>query len=394
MYVIWHDLDYDFGRWVYLNSNLSKIKEKTILRPVPKTNTKNIILNIFEEKTDYDILPIIKFETPDIIIQHINDATGESQIIFVTEFMTHTPQHHHPLQRFSRIYGASKLKIPVALVLPKSKIKLERKKGVYRPIRYKTNPLIYHIFLRTTKSNKTPTMIFLWPEKEGYLKYDKKHPTAPLIDEQIKRWFYFLNRCVENHNFNFLKDKEIGTEIEMMEKRSNYDYLSQKELSKKWSEIYKLETIRIIKTKKAIKEFRLNKNKLKKEFMNKELTFIFEPKGLHAPSTPFRTDPYAGMLCAFDNLFCSGEDGKRTINLLLRAENIKHSETSFKEIEHEKENCPFLVVGISQTLSIEELEAHLDNCPFTLSKQQRIYGEVADVIVFDDKIHYGGLNNG
>lgn len=394
MYIIWHDRDYDFGRWVYLNSNLSKIKEKTLLRPIPKTNSKSAILNVFEEKTDYDILPVIKFETPDIIVQHIDDSSEKSKVIFVTEFMTHTPQHHHPLQRFSRIYGASKLKIPVALVIPNSKIKLERKGGIYKPTKYKTNPLIYHIFLRTTKSNKNPTLIFLWPDKEGYLKYDKRHPTAPLIDEQIKRWLYFLNKYVENNNIDFLKDKEIKTQIEMMEKISHYDYLSQEELSKKWKEIYKLKTIRIIKTADAIKEFGLDKNKLKKKFIENELTFIFEPKGLHAPSTPFRTDPYAGMLCAFDNLFCRGDDGKRTINLLLKAENIKHSETSFKEIEHDKEKCPFLVTEISQNLSTEDLEEHLDNCPSTLSKQQRIYGEVSDVIVFDDKIHYGELNNG
>lgn len=394
MYVIWHDKDYDFGRWVYLNSNLPKIKEKTVLRPIPKTNKKSTILGIFEEKTDYDILPVIKYETPDIIIQHIDDSTKKSEILFVTEFMTHTPQHHHPLQRFSRIYGASKLKIPVALVLPNSKTKLERKKGIYKPTKYKTNPLIYHIFLRTTKTNDNPTLIFLWPEKEGYLKYDKKHPTAPFIDNEIKRWFYFLNNYIENNNVDFSKDREIQTQIKMMEKISDYDYLNQNELAKKWKTIYKLETIRIIPTKDVIDEFDLDNNKLCPTFMENTLTLIFEPKGLHAPSTPFRTDPYAGMLCAFDNLFCRGENNKRTINLILKAENINYSETSFKEITHDKKRCPFLISGISQTLSKKELENHLDNCPFTQSKQQRIYGDVADIIVFDDKIYYGEKNNG
>lgn len=394
MFVIWHDRDYDFGRWVYLNSNLSKIKEKTILRPIPKRNVKTTILNIFEEKTDYDILPFIKYDTPDIIIQHIDESNKKSKIIFVTEFMTHTPQHHHPLQRFPRIYVASKLKIPVALVMPNSKIKLERKNGVYKPTKYKANPLIYHIFLRTIKIDNNPTLLFFWPDIGGYLRYDKNHPTAPFINNQVKRWFYFLNKYIGIRNVNFLKDKEIKTQIEIMEKTSDYDYLSQKELVKKWKKIYKLKTIKIIKTEDAIKIFGLDKIKLKDRFIKNELTFIFEPKGLHAPSSPFRIDPYAGMLCAFDNFFCRGNDGKRTINLILRAKNINHYDTSFKEIQHVKEKCPFLIGGISNTLSVEELENHLDNCLFTKSKQQRIYGEVADIIVFDDKIYYGESNNG
>jgi len=71
MYIIWHDNDYDFARWVYLNSDLSKQSEKVLLRPMPKTNTKSNLLDIFEENTDFDILPVIKYETPDIILQYI-----------------------------------------------------------------------------------------------------------------------------------------------------------------------------------------------------------------------------------------------------------------------------------------------------------------------------------
>lgn len=388
MYIIWHDNDYDFGRWVYLNSDLSKQSEKVLLRPIPKTNRKSNLLDIFEENTDFDILPVIKYETPDIILQHVDEKNKESQILFVTEFMTHTPQHHHPLQRFSRIYGASKLKLPVALVLPNSKIKLERKNGKYLPTKYKTNPLIYHIFLRTTKINKNPTLIFLWPEFEGYLKNDKKHPTAPFMDEQISRWFYFLNKVIKNKNLDFNSDKEFAKQIQLMMKNSDYKDLKQIDLIKKWDSLYKLETIRILPTSDILNEFKLDNKKLPAYFLKREFSLLFEPKGLHAPSTPFRTDPYAGMLCAFDNLFCRDDNGFRNVNLILRAENIKHDETSFEEIKHDKDNCPFLIESVSKKRKIDKIKEHLDNCPFTKSKQQRIYGTVADVIVFDDKICY------
>lgn len=388
MYVIWHDNDYDFARWVYLNSDLSRQSEKVLLRPIPKTNAKSSLLEVFEANTDFDILPVIKYETPDIILQYIDDNGKKSQILFVTEFMTHTPQHHHPLQRFSRIYGASKLKLPVALVLPNSKTKLERKNGKYVPTKYKTNPLIYHIFLRTTKINKNPTLIFLWPEFEGYLKNDKKHPTAPFIDEQISRWFYFLNRVIKDKNSNYNSDKEFTKQIQLMIKNSDYKDLKQIDLIKKWDSIYKLETIRILPTSDVLHEFKLDNKKLPSYFLKREFSLLFEPKGLHAPSTPFRTDPYAGMLCAFDNLFCRDDIGFRNVNLILRAENIKHDETSFEEIKHDKDNCPFLIESISKKRKIHKIKEHLDNCQFTKSKQQRIYGTVADVIIFDDKICY------
>ena len=388
MYIIWHDNDYDFARWVYLNSDLSKQVEKVLLRPIPKTNTKSNLLDIFEEDTDFDILPVIKYETPDIILQNIDEKTKKSQILFVTEFMTHTPQHHHPLQRFSRIYVASKLKLPVDLVLPNSKIKLERKNGKYVPTKYKTNPLIYHIFLRTTKINQKPTLIFLWPEFEGYLKNDKKHPTAPFIDEQISRWFYFLNKIIKNKDSDYNSDLEFKKQIQLMIKNSNYRDLKQIDLIKNWNSLYKLETIRIIPTKDIITEFKLDKKKLPPYFMKRDFSLLFEPKGLHAPSTPFRTDPYAGMLCAFDNLFCRDENGLRNVNLVLRAENIKYNETSFKEINHDKDNCPFLIENISRKKSVDKIKEHLNNCPYTKSKQQRIYGMVADIIIFDDKISY------
>jgi len=355
MYIIWHDNDYDFARWVYLNSDLSKQSEKVLLRPIPKTNTKKNLLEIFEENTDFDILPVIKYETPDIILQYLDNHTKISQILFVTEFMTHTPQHHHPLQRFSRIYGASKLKLPVALVLPNTKIKLERKNGKYVPTRYKTNPLIYRIFLRTTKINKNPTLIFLWPEFEGYLKNDKKHPTAPFIDEQISRWFYFLNKAIKNKGSDYTSGSESTNQIQMMMETSKYKELKQIELINKWDSLYKLKTISILPTLELISIFKLDTKKLPSYFIKREFSLLFKPKGLHAPSTPFRTDPYAGMLCAYDNLFCRDENGLRNVNLILKAENIKYSETSFEETKHDKRNCPFLTENVSQKKSIDNI---------------------------------------
>ncbi len=94
MFVIWHDNDYDLARWVYLNSSLSKIGEKVLLRPIPKTNSSGTLLRSLTGDFDHHILPVIKYETPDIIIQRIDEKSRDSEVIFVTEFMTHTVNSH------------------------------------------------------------------------------------------------------------------------------------------------------------------------------------------------------------------------------------------------------------------------------------------------------------
>ena len=368
-----------------MNSSLSKIGGKVLLRPIPKTNSSGTLLRSLTGDFDHHILPVIKYETPDIIIQRIDEKSGDSEVIFVTEFMTHTPQHHHPLQRFSRIYGASNLKIPSALIIPNTKVKLERKNGVYRPTSYRANPLIYHIFIKTTDINKTPTLLFLWPDIDGYLKYDKQHPTAPFINDQIQSWFALLDSAVRG-------EKDISSakeQYELMIKVGQHKVREHKEFVAGWKDIYKLTTIRVEKTDAVIKEFKLDTKQLPAHFLKNDETLIFEPDGLHAPSTPFRTDPYAGMLCAFDNLFCREENGDRVLNLVLRAKNIKYAvsekQNIFIDIEHDKSTCPFLK-KVQKDIGSEHLKAN--QCPFTMTKQQRIYGEVADVIVFDDYVYY------
>ena len=94
-----------------------------------------------------------------------------------------------------------------------------------------------------------------------------------------------------------------------MVKAGQYKVREHKEFVAGWKDIYKLTTIRVEKTDAVIKEFKLDTKQLPAHFLKNDDTLIFEPEGLNAPVTPFRTDPYAGMLCAFDNLFCSLESG-------------------------------------------------------------------------------------
>ena len=112
-------------------------------------------------------------------------------------------------------------------------------------------------------------------------------------------------------------------------------------------------------------------------------SFFYTPKGLKSASSSFRTDPYAGKVCAFDILFCRDLDGKRIRNLVLQANKVpsktKNSPTLINGF-HDEKSCPFISPS-----SLSAAKLHFEEfCPYSEKKQQRIYGEVPDLIIFED----------
>ena len=366
-YIIWHDNDFDLAFWVKNNSILND--KKVQLRCIPKTNKPSQIMDYFNDECTKTVMKYIRYETPDVIIQKISEEES-NPVLCVTELMTHTPQWQHPAQRFTRLYTSSMLKTPTALIIPQRKSKWEKgSRTDYKQTFYSCSPSVYQLFLDATKKNNTPTLIFNWPNFEGYLLYDEKHQTSPFIDAEILKWFDFVNNCIEK---NGLLDNEDYKEI--------YEQMEAKAEIKKPEDF---ETIRCMaNTNDVINEFKLDKNKLSETFLQNEKTLVFAPEGLKCKNSKFRTDPYAGMLCAFDIMFCRDNEFKRKTNLLLIAKNVKTSEIVFTEKIHNNIECPFLNVDI------DLLREHLDECCFTQAKYRRIYGEVADIIIFDDKIYY------
>lgn len=327
-YIIWHDNDYDFAKWVYENSIL-KDKE-VVLKSVPKTNESKLIKEKFEEDTDYDILPIIKLATSDIIIQKVEK--GHSKILFVSEFMTHTPQHDHVFQRVERIYNVSKEKIPVAFILPRKKTKLEKgTREAYKEVKYGPNPLAVHTYLKTTIINQNATLMFFWPDREGYLKYDCKHQTAPKMENQISKWFDFLNESIIKEDYKeILNSDVVKNQIKFLEESfllGNEKFFSVKyeEFISKFKEYYNLERVKIISTEEAIKKYNINLNKVNKEFIKRDKSLIFEYS-----SKKFRTDPYCGFVCGFTNLFCIDNHNKKRLNFIHIPKGITFKDVSKK----------------------------------------------------------------
>jgi len=372
LYEIWHDNDFDLAHWFYLNSDLNK--HKVILRQIPKTNNSIDLLNHLKKDSDLALLPAIKYETPDLILIK-NIGPGKSKIELVLEFMTHTPQHDHPLQRFPRIYGAAWLGIPSILVIPQMKEKLEKgRKESYKPTMYRANPLIYHLFIKTNQITKTPTLLLMWPQVDGYLKYDKKHPTAPRIDQDISSLFSLVNGIVNSTDISSIISEHVKKQIEL----SGYRVEGNQ---------YELTSGSVMETKFISKFENSISNKILENLLKRKESFIYSPQGLKSGASSFRTDPYGGKVCAFDILFCRDSNGTRDRNLVLIANkilsNVKGKPTLVAK-EHDRINCPFI-----NEVGLQSAKAHFKSwCPYTERKQQRIYGEIPDLIIYEDKEIY------
>ena len=368
-YMIWHDNDFDLAYWVRSNTILKN--KRVQLRCIPKTNQPSQITNYFKDECTKTVMQYIKYETPDVIIQEMDKESGYP-VVCVTELMTHTPQWQHPAQRFARLYTSSILKTPTALIIPQRKIKWEKgTRTDYKNTPYSCSPSVYRLFVDSTTKNQTPTLIFNWPDNNGYLLYDENHQTSPYPKNDILKWFAFVNTCIEKHGI--LDQTDYDSILMTMKRKSAIMNVSD------------FDTIRgVYDTGFVIKAFGLDKNKLKNSFLSNRNTLIFAPNGLRCANSKFRTDPYAGMLCAFDIMFCRDSQFKRKTNLLLVAKNVKMSDISFSCVPHNSKDCPF----INTNKSLDE--NHLKICCFTQAKYRRIYGGVADVVVFDDGIYYNG----
>ena len=368
-YIIWHDNDFDLAYWVRANTLL---KDKRVqLRCIPKTNQPSQITGYFKDECTKTVMQYIKYETPDIIIQKLDRKAGYP-VLCVTELMTHTPQWQHPAQRFTRLYTSSILKTPTALIIPQHKTKWEKgTRTDYKSTSYSCSPSVYQLFVDSTIKNHTPTLIFNWPDVDGYLLYDEHHQTSPFLKGDIKKWVEFVNTCINKKGHLDISDYSdiLANMKEKAEIKNSTDF----------------DTIGgVYNTKDVIKTFNLDRSKLSTRFLSNTKTLVFSPNGLKCSNSKFRTDPYAGMLCAFDIMFCRDLQFKRKTNLLLIAKNVNKSEINFTNESHDIGNCPF--INTNKPLAQE----HLKTCCFTQPKYRRIYGEVADVIVFDDDIFYNG----
>lgn len=369
-YQIWHDNDFDAAAWFFENLEFGE-NDSVELRQIPKTNNSSDLRRHLSADCDLALLPVIRLETPDIILIREDEVGDGPEVLLVVELMTHTPQHDHPLQRYSRLYNAAKIGVPSFLVLPTEKEKLERgKKDAYKPTMYRANPLAYHLFIETTEKFGTDCLLINWPTSQGYLKYDKAHPTAPRNEGEILDLFAYAQKIINSDDPSI-----VGHEILRRLKRTS---------GWKGSSItadYALSTVFEAPSREILSTLGLESEPFSR-FRPAEQSILYSPNGLKSGKNDFRTDPYGGKLCAFDVLFCRDTDGVRIKSLILMANKVsaKHNgESTLLGDWHDVGTCPFV-----NPSTWKLADSHFEGfCPYLLRKQQRIFGEIPDLVVFE-----------
>lgn len=358
-YTIWHDADYDLAHWFLRNSTIDA--DEATIRAMPRNTSVRTLEKAISEDADTAILPLLKYEHPDIAITAM-DGSGSPRALCAIEFMTHTPQWQHPAQRFSRIYGAAALGIPSALVAPGVKTKLEKKEGEYKDVQYKLSGSVRYLFKRTEEISGTPARLFEWPDRGGYPVLDRKSPAAPRAESGIRDMFRLVDSCVtgapapapDHPDVAAPETKDFGTICSVGD------------------------------TKECLDGLGISAADVPCELLGESLVFC--PDGLSPKSSYFRTDPYAGMLCAFDNMFCRDDSGQRSRSIIFVAGDVSLAELRRRGTfeggqTHDATPCPFEEALASSSSAISHARS---GCPFTGSKQQKIYGTVPDMVVFDD----------
>ena len=187
--------------------------------------------------------------------------------------------------------------------------------------------------------------------------------------------FDFVNQIVGSKDTNVV----VTNHIERQKKISGY---------KESGNQYELTSGEVIATKKLITQFKGSiSNRVSSDLLKKDESFLYSPLGLKSSASAFRTDPYAGKVCAFDILFCRDSKGIRYRNLVLVANKIASQTKGVPTLvskQHDSTTCPFMC-----TTNLDSAKKHFRNfCPYTERKQQRIYGEIPDLVIFDDKETY------
>ena len=364
-FIIWHDRDFDFALWVHKNSILKNFE--VTLKAIPKTYSVNDLLTSFKSKEDFKIMPVIQFAGHDVIVQEILE--NESKILLASEFMTQTPQHDHVAQRFERIYKSSSLGVPSAFIYPKNKIKLEKNKktNTYKPSNYSSSSIPLSIYVKTNELFENPSLMFYWPTEDGYLLFDKNHPTAPLNKHEVNDWFHFLNQLIlgyDNDLTSVKQQKKMKVELGDF----NFDESKQVRLSEHLSE--------------DIPEYlQIPESNFPESFFNYDKTYIYS-----FSSKSWRTDPYMGWACGYKRLFCEGNDGNKIANFVYMPIKTEEVKKDFYNLDELCKECPFDNFNIFENYNYADLVKHIksEKCISTKAKDLRILSRVADLLVLKE----------
>ena len=376
---IWHARDIDSTKWF-----LKGINEQKGWTDVHIPNPGSAeFLNLPEP-----LKRILALDKPDLIVSVA--PNGVDIPILSIEITTTTPQSQHAKQRIARLIAAAEEGIPSIYIIPEKKCSGGSMYGLGNDL--------FTCLEKISKINNIPCSLFAFPDNNGVLVHDKRHPGQPCLKEQsTKNFFSYVKEILsyyrKNNSFvNINKKSEIVSKdlkkinqiakkspvkienfltLELIETSNLASYLKENtELSKQWIQ-------------KTIEAF-------PSRICTRKKTLIFKPQGRMLEHAG---DPYVGMYSFFDYMFCRNgkhiEDRHTNLVYMPLKEHSRSIYTDFGGKGFKKyweKQCPFSKEKISFKDQFSIAHALQYGCVFTKAKPLRIYSYVSDIIVFKDSI--------
>lgn len=336
---------------------------------------------------------ILYLDKPDIIISGSVDGIHEKPI-FSIELASCTPQYQHALQRFPRMLASVENGCPSILIMP-----MEKAENSGGERSYRRSQAIDYGAVRLMDIFGVPAFVFDWPTKNGALLYEGSDGLPPLQSNEMKELSaYLLDAITAFRNADYMgalmrqprtraltdqsRQRAYGAGAPTIERPGGgTGAASQVKLEKlKTSDVLD----KIIADKRSTRALLSH---IPSHIMSRQDSVVMYPTRViqHAG------DPYVGMLCYYDIAFCRvGELNRdRQANLIAYCQGVKKGEMEVAMSGFKTNTCP-----LGDKISLKNVVSysyHLRNgCSHTKSKPIRIYAEIADMIVFEDGVLFGG----
>jgi hypothetical protein len=380
---IWHANDLNAADWFI--EGVKPLRQTWAKEVIPAAGSAGFL------RLPEQIKRILRLDKPDLIATI--EKNGRDEPVVSIEITSTTPHGQHGKQRFARLVAAAEAGVPCLYITP------ERKEAVVRnrPHIYNLTESVYYALERINSLNDAPAFIYCYSDATGKLLMDSRFPQQPSLSHpDIQNAFKSIVSAIKRLSTNvslqaWRRDPWVSSELRRISAKASghvesvSDYKTLEGIQTSDLESYLLSNTSMPRTwvKKTLDES-------PPRLFARDRSLIFKPNGRLFEKAG---DPYCGMMAFFDYVFCrtgSGVEDRHT-NLIYMP--LKHSRP--RDISSHfaakgyhtfyKRDSAFRHKHVDKVAQQFQISHELQyGGVFTMIKPLRIYGYLADLIVFND----------
>jgi hypothetical protein len=338
------------------------------------------------------VADILYLDKPDVILSAKTDEFHEKPIVSL-ELASCTPQYQHALQRFSRMMASVVNGCPSVLVMAPRKAENNGGARLYHRSR-----AVDYGAVRLMDIYRIPAFVFDWPEDDGVLRCEGASGFPELASASMQSLKSFLSDALAS--FGSLDYVEalwrLPSARRHLEEARTRAYASGPPTVERPGGGATADSgrnaanLRLRPTAEILMEVRTQVAlgpqllaALPSFISEREQSLVFSPTRVmrHAG------DPYVGMIGYYDMAFCriGRSSRERQYNLVADCRTLSVTEVEDSMRTFNDTSCPFQT-GITPA-NILQYAYHLKHgCRETKAKPIRIYSELADLMIFSDRI--------